>query len=90
MYKIYLLKFVLFILDLVRSANKLVTIILLEHDEEMILDTANLINNYDITPEPITYRALIAVLVNINAELAKQFYQKAIALGIYSDVKVVQ
>ncbi|XP_076625531.1 uncharacterized protein LOC143343955 isoform X2 [Colletes latitarsis] len=73
--------------DLTRAANKLVSTFSLKKDYEMIIDIGKLINKYDFVLSTITYRALIATLVHVDITLAKQLYQRAIGLGIYSKLQ---
>ncbi|XP_076294481.1 uncharacterized protein LOC143215826 [Lasioglossum baleicum] len=75
-------------IDLSYLANKLVSSLLLRNDHELIIDIAKLIDNYDCTLYPITYRALISSLVRIDLPLAKQMYQSVVLLGIYPEMQL--
>lgn len=66
----------------------MVTTLLLKNEREMIIDIARLIIDRNFTLNRITYRALISELVHLDMDLAKQLYEIAIALGIYSKVQV--
>ncbi|XP_076644570.1 uncharacterized protein LOC143354407 [Halictus rubicundus] len=70
-------------IDLSRQVNKLVSLLLLTNDHELIISIGKLIDDYNCTLYPITHRALISSLVRINLPLAKQLYQNAVLLGIY-------
>ncbi|XP_012141183.2 uncharacterized protein LOC105662543 [Megachile rotundata] len=71
-------------IDLTDCANKIVSVLLSKENHELIIEVGRLIDSYYFTLDAITYRALIATLVHSDMFLAKQLYQNAVALGIYS------
>lgn len=54
----------------------------------LITEMSNLILKYNFALSIITCRALISTLVHINETLAKQIYNYAEGIGIYSAIKV--
>ncbi|XP_015429186.1 PREDICTED: uncharacterized protein LOC107185923 [Dufourea novaeangliae] len=73
--------------DLTCHVNKIVSLVLLKEDHDLIVSVGELINKNNLLLNAITYRALIASLVSINLTLAKELHQNAIGLGIYSTVQ---
>lgn len=78
----------LFVLDLTHCAKKIVSVLLSKEHHELIMEVGRLIDSYYFTLDTITYRTLIATLVHTDMLLAKQLYQNAVALGIYSKPQV--
>lgn len=74
--------------DLTNFANKIIPLLLLKEDHDLIISITKLIVKYNVVLKVVTYRALIAKLVHIDVTLAKHLYQTAINLGVYSRVQV--
>nr|XP_034181510.1 MATH and LRR domain-containing protein PFE0570w-like [Osmia lignaria] len=71
-------------IDLASFANKIVSVLIQKEYYEYVIDAGILVDDQSFTLNTITFRALIAILVNLDMQLAKQLYQKAMNLGIYS------
>ncbi|XP_029038226.2 reticulocyte-binding protein homolog 1-like isoform X2 [Osmia bicornis bicornis] len=71
-------------IDLASFANKIVSVLIQKEYYEYVIDAGILVDDQSFTLNTITFRALIAILVNLDMQLAKQLYRKAMNLGIYS------
>ncbi|KAL6262909.1 hypothetical protein P5V15_005698 [Pogonomyrmex californicus] len=75
-------------IDLSRYVDKLIILILLNEDKSLIIEMANLILKYTFMLSTKTCRALTSTLIHVDENIAKQIYNYAEGLGIYSTVKL--
>lgn len=75
-------------LDLSRYVDKLIILILTKSDTNLIAEVGNLILKYNFAPNITALRALISTLIHIDKSLARQLYNYAEVIDIYTAIKV--
>lgn len=68
--------------------DKLIVLSLSKNDTSLITEMSNLILKHNFALSTITCRALISTIIHTNEVLARQIYNYAENMGIYSTVKV--
>lgn len=75
-------------LDLSRYVDKLIILSLLKMDTNVTTEMAQLVLKHSFALSTITCRALISTIIHTDEVLAKQMYNYAEGIGVYSTVKV--
>ncbi|XP_070170436.1 repetitive organellar protein-like [Polyergus mexicanus] len=76
-------------IDLSYYADKLIIISLSKKDTTLITEMGNLILKHSFVLSTITCRALISTIIHTDEVLARQIYNYAEGIGIYSTVKLL-
>ncbi|KAL0129526.1 hypothetical protein PUN28_001648 [Cardiocondyla obscurior] len=75
-------------IDLSLYVNKLIIIFLSKEDSNLIIQMANLVLKYTFELNKTTGRALTSALIHLDENLARQMYNYAENIGIYSAIKL--
>lgn len=76
------------VLDLSRYVDKLIVLSLSKNDTNLITEMSNVILKHNFALSTTTCRALLSTIIHIDEALARQIYNYAEGMGIYSTVKV--
>lgn len=77
-----------YVLDLSHYVDKLIALSLSKNDTNLITEMSNIILKYNFALNRTTCRALVSTTIHIDEVLARQLYNYAEGMGIYSTVKV--
>ncbi|XP_025263596.1 uncharacterized protein LOC105259189 [Camponotus floridanus] len=76
-------------IDLSRYVDKLIVLSLSKNDTNLITEMSNVILKHNFALSTTTCRALLSTIIHIDEVLARQIYNYAEGMGIYSTMKLL-